>query len=80
MSRSSRKTPIIPVTTAVTDKPFKRAEHGRERVASRAALVRLEGDRCPHPKRYGDPWDGGKDGKVWLGGRDATRSGRLMRK
>lgn len=64
MSRSRKKTPITGVTTARSDKPFKVAEHRRER---RAVKAQLDEERePPPPKSFGDPWDGNKDGKMWL--------------
>jgi len=63
MSRSRRKTPIVPVTVAESDKAFKAREHRRERRAVATALA--NGDEPPAPKAFGDPWKGEKDGKVW---------------
>lgn len=63
MSRSRRKVPISGVTTAPSDKPFKRAEHGRERTAVAQALA--QGKEPPMPKQFGNPWRGGKDGKLY---------------
>lgn len=55
------------VTSAASDKPFKTAEHRRER---RAVRVALETGREPPPsKDFGDPWRGDKDGKIWFGDR-----------
>ncbi|MGF7004533.1 hypothetical protein [Aminobacter sp. BE322] len=64
MSRSRRKTPIIGITTAETDKPFKQAEHRRERRAVKAVIK--TGEEPPAPKAFGNPWDGQKDGKQWI--------------
>ena len=66
MSRSRKKTPIVPVTTAESDKPFKVREHRRERRAVAAALAL--GDDPPAPKAFGDPWVGDKDGKLYRPG------------
>jgi hypothetical protein len=64
MSRSFRKTPILPVTSAASDKPFKEQEHRRER---RAVKIVLETrGEVPHRRTYGDPWRGDKDGKRFL--------------
>ena len=64
MSRSRRKTPIAGITTTESDKPFKQAEHRRER---RAVKARLDAAEEPLPAQtYGNPWRGEKDGKVWL--------------
>ncbi|ELT50986.1 hypothetical protein D584_01293 [Brucella intermedia M86] len=62
------------MTTAESDKLFKEAEHRRERRAVRSAIK--AGDDLPHPRKFGDPWDGQKDGKRWLDGRDS----RYLRK
>jgi hypothetical protein len=61
MSRSRRKTPIMGITTAESDKSFKVAEHRRERRAINAALGKTED--LPHTKLFGDPWESSKDGK-----------------
>lgn len=75
MSRSRRKTPIVGMTTAPTDKPFKEAEHRRERRSVRTRVKQL--DEIPDPKQFGNPWHGEKDGKQWL---DPPDRGDLMRK
>lgn len=62
MSRSRKKKPITGITTAETEKKFKQQEHQRERSAVRDALNSGK-EILPHPKEYGDPWDGPKDGK-----------------
>lgn len=67
MSRSRRKTPIVGITTAESDKAFKEAEHRRERRAVKATVN--TGDEPPAPKAFGNPWAGEKDGKQWLGDR-----------
>ena len=77
MSRSVRHTPRIGFC-ADSDQAFKRIEHGRARVATRAALADGNSEACPHPKRYGDPWNAPKDGKMWLGKDRDTR--RWLRK
>ena len=64
MSRSRRKTPIVGITTADSDKLFKQAEHRRERRTVKALLD--AGAEPPPAKTFGDPWDGQKDGKQWL--------------
>jgi hypothetical protein len=59
------------ITTAVSDKSFKKLEHRRERTAVRKKLHAMEGDAAlPHPKAFGDPWKAPKDGKQWLQSRD----------
>lgn len=51
------------VTTAETEKQFKQQEHQRERSRVRDAL-KTDKEVLPHPKQFGDPWDGPKDGKT----------------
>lgn len=63
MSRSFRKTPVFAVTTARSDKVFKMREHRRERRAVKMA-VRMDRE-VPGSRRFGDPWHGEKDGKVF---------------
>ena len=67
MSRSFRKTPIIGITTAESDKPFKQREHQRERSAAKIAIAR--GDDPLPPKAYGNPWSAEKDGKQYISDR-----------
>jgi hypothetical protein len=65
MSRSRRKTPVIGLTTARSDKPFKVDEHRKERRGVRTKLASGvdADDRRLHSKVYGDPWNAPKDGK-----------------
>jgi hypothetical protein len=65
MSRSRKKHPITGMTTAETEKEFKQQEHQRERSRVRDAL-KTEKEVIPHPKEFGNPWAGPKDGKtIW---------------
>jgi hypothetical protein len=67
MSRSRKQRPITGITKSETEKEFKRQEHQRERSRVRDAL-RTEKEVLPHPKQFGDPWSGPKDGKMdWSG-------------
>lgn len=61
MTRSFRKTPIFGNGNAPSDKPFKTAEHQRERRRVKISL----GKGCDpeHPKTFGNPWNADKDGK-----------------
>lgn len=68
MSRSRRKTPIFGITTAKSDKAFKRREHKRERTSVRDALA--VGADVPDAKAFGNPWASEKDGKRYW--RDAA--------
>ena len=71
MTRSRKKAPITGITTADSDKAFKKREHRRERSAVRDALA--TGTEPPHPKEFGDPWGGDKDGKRYVtGDKDAV--------
>ena len=69
MSHSLRRTPITGITTAESDKPFKVREHRRQRRAVKVDVVL--GREPVHPKAYGDPWRGEKDGKLYRGAGDA---------
>lgn len=68
MSRSRRKTPIIGITTAETDKPFKTREHRRERRTVHGILSASldQDDKRLHAKRFGDGWHSDKDGKQYV--------------
>jgi len=56
MSRSKRKTPIFGITTAPSDKEFKRsANRAKRRAVSQGEEV--------HEKKYGNPYASSKDGK-----------------
>jgi len=59
VSRSYRKTPIRGLCSD-SDKPFKVAEHRRERRAAN-----MSPEDAPHPKSYGNPWSSCKDGKIY---------------
>ncbi|BBU58440.1 hypothetical protein KU6B_47050 [Mameliella alba] len=76
MSRSYRKTPICGMTTAASDKVFKKTEHKRARRAMNARDLTLDDD-APVSKEFGNPWGAPKDGKQWI---DARRFPEIMRK
>ena len=61
MSRSRKKTPITGITTATSEKAFKKREHKRERTSAKQALE--QGEEPPHTRAFGNPFDGDKDGK-----------------
>jgi hypothetical protein len=63
------------MTTAESDKRFKKAEHKRERRKLKAADLTEE--TPPGPKAFGNPWSGEKDGKQRI---DPDRFPNLMRK
>ncbi len=75
MARSHRRTPVVGMTTATSDKAFKAAEHRRERRSVRTAVKQM--DEIPDPKLFGDPCHSEKDGKQWL---DPSKHEELMRK
>lgn len=58
------------MTTSETEKEFKQQEHQRERANIRTALANIddEGEVLPHPKQFGNPWAGPKDGRRYHGG------------
>lgn len=73
MSRSRKKVPVTGITLAETEKEYKQQEHQRERSRVRDAL-KAEQEVLPHPKQFGDPWDGPKDGKkVWKENQDIAK-------
>lgn len=65
MSRSHRRTPIIGMTTAESEKADKVAWHRRFRARVRAALARAAED-MPHHYEVSDPWTMAKDGRQWI--------------
>lgn len=64
MTNSRKRTPIVGMTTAPSDKRFKQAEHSRERAAAKIALAK--GQEPPSPRAFGDPALSEKDGKQYL--------------
>jgi hypothetical protein len=78
MSRSRRRTPVIGITTAESEKDEKREYNRRYRRASRQALAASsEPDVLPHLREYSDPWAMSKDGKLRF---DPEQHAKLMRK
>ena len=53
------------MTTADSDKDFKRREHRRARAIERDAIRAGREDEL-HPKQTGNPWASEKDGKQWV--------------
>lgn len=77
MSRSYRHFPVIGMTGKGSEKTYKALAHRSERRAVRALLWKyLCGDCLPHPKEFGNPWGGPKDGKQWL----RNKNSKWMRK
>lgn len=71
MARSRRKSPFIGITNASSDKPYKRAEHQRERAKVKVAIAL--GKDVPSTKEFGDPWRSPKDGKQRIRNRKYMR-------
>ncbi len=67
MGKSYRHTPIHGVTTASSNKTFKKHEHRRERREVHIQLFTGNYDDLPHPKQYGNEWASPRDGKVYWG-------------
>lgn len=66
MSRSKRKVPVAGITTARTEKDYKTSAHRSERRTARTKIKGGRPDDIPHPKAFGNPWSGPKDGKCWF--------------
>ena len=74
MARSRRRTPIISITTTVSEKQDKRWANRSCRVALRGSL-RLDAEGVlPVLRNVSDPWYMAKDGRHWIG----TRFPNLM--
>ena len=68
MTRSRKKTPIVSVTAAESEKDDKLLAHRRERKRVRDVLqVEADPDVLPHSHDVSDPWVMAKDGKVYVG-------------
>lgn len=63
MSRSVLRSPFHGITTARSEKVFKALEHRSYRAACRKALAH-DRDLPEYGGRFGNPWDGPKDGKT----------------
>lgn len=79
MSRSRRRTPIVGITTADSEKQGKRRANRSWRAAIRRALREGEREAAHSRHAFSDPWDMAKDGKKWVG-RLVRRLPALMRK
>ena len=64
MSRSHRKTPIMP-NCGGRDRPARQQDQRRYRRAVRLAVV--QGQEIPLLNEYSDPWDWPTDGKRYVG-------------
>lgn len=77
MSRSRKRTPIMGIVSATSEKDDKRANHRRERRRVREVLATTpEPDSLPHHRELSDPWTMAKDGKRFLGRRAHARDRR----
>lgn len=63
MTRSRKKIPIVGMTTAESDKPYKERENRRQRRVVKVAI--RVGDDPPPEKKFADPWRSEKDGKQY---------------
>jgi hypothetical protein len=78
MSRSCRKTPIVGITTAASEKRDKQLANRRlRRVVKRVLRDEPEAQVLPLKREVSDVWAMDKDGKRWF---DAVRFAGLMRK
>jgi hypothetical protein len=70
MARSKKNSPFTGMTTAESEKGFKRLAHKQARMNAKARLRNVgdpEDDLVFEDDLYGDPWSGPKDGKCYLG-------------
>ncbi len=68
MSRSKRRSLIIAMTLHESDKPFKKAEHRRERAQAKVKLrITTDDSALSSRKAFGDPGMSPKDGKQYVG-------------
>jgi hypothetical protein len=74
MAHSRKKTPVIGITGAESEKPEKQANHRRERKRVRQTLAtEPDIETLPHTKQLSSPWSMAKDGKVFLGRRASSK-------
>jgi len=67
MSHSRKRTPIIGITSATSEKADKVAAHRRERRCVRQALEVAPGqDLLPHTRELSNVWIYAKDGKQFV--------------
>jgi len=77
MARSKRKTPIIGITGATSEKAEKQAAHRKERRKVRGVLSgRAETELLPHTREVSNPWSMSKDGKTYVGGKLSAKDRR----
>ena len=78
MARSRKKTPIIGISTATSEKSDKVAAHRRERRKVHVGLkTKADQDALPHRREVSDVWGYAKDGKIykapWLRPKDLRK-------
>jgi hypothetical protein len=81
MSRSRKKVPVCGLTTADSEKWYKRWWHRRYRRKERRAIQR-DDELMPHFREVSNPWLAPKDGKFWHvdDGDDFWDIARILRK
>lgn len=70
MSRSVKKTPVLPVTKAASEKQDKQVWHRRLRHKEKIGLATTQDMEAYMPsdqREVSDPWSMAKDGKRYLG-------------
>ena len=69
MAHSRKRTPILSITCAASEKDDKRKANRAERRRVRVALGQsADADTLPHRREISDPWAMAKDGKrYWVG-------------
>ncbi len=78
MARSRKKTPVISVTTARSEKADKRLTHRVERRTNKVILGMTKDDvALKQVRELSDPWCFGKDGKRYV---DPKKCVRELRK
>lgn len=86
MARSKKKTPIISITTAPSDKSDKANANRRLRRNVRQQLKELEDDEIidelllPQLREVSNVWDFAKDGKKFLKNKDLDSHDKHLRK
>ena len=65
MSRSKKKSPVLAMTCAESEKDWKKENHRRFRRKTKTALQ--TGEEPPEIKEVTEIWDSPKDGKRWWG-------------
>ena len=78
MAHSRKKTPIVGIASADSEKADKQSAHRRERRKVRERLhTEPDRDLLPHRRELSDPWSMAKDGKRYVG---AHASKKVLRK